>query len=586
MTTVGLLGRGAAIESVSAAVSDTDAETAAVDPDGVGGCEIAVAVGPSGEGDSEDATGTGDGRGLLGRAGARARETRTPLLAVELGGIGGRPVEGVSASVSGHAPGTACRSCLRRRVAAADPATDDGDCGPATARFAGAVAGRELASLLGGGESALLGGVIEVPHARRRVLPVPYCECASDGAGDGDDGSSAGDGLPRGHEARSLEESLSLAEVAFDERVGPVSAIGEAESFPVPYYLATLAATPFSDADAPDHAAGVGLDWDPAFMKALGEALERYSAAVYRDREFGTDPAAPIPPERFVAPEGYDPDVTRWCGAEHLSTGERVQVPAELVVFPPPERTVRPAITTGLGLGNGGSGAIRSGLYEVLERDATMLSWYSTYEPMGLAVDDEGYRTLRNRARSEGLEATALLCTQDVDVPVVAACVHREGEWPQFAAGSAADLDPGAAARDALAEALQNWLELRRMGETRANEEGGAIGTHAAFPASARAFVDPETTVPAAEIGPPEPPAEAAELDALVRRVEDAGLDAYASRLTPRDVESMGFEAARVLIPSAQPLFTGEPYFGERSRRVPESLGFEPDLDRPYHPFP
>jgi ribosomal protein S12 methylthiotransferase accessory factor len=582
VTTVGLLGEGVAMEAVRAALADTDAGAVAVDPAGVGGCDVAVAVGPSG---GEDA-----GEGLLERTGAQARKTHTPLVAVELGGVGGRPVEGVSASASGHAPGTACRACLRERVAAADPATDDGDCEAAAARFAGAVAGRELATLVGGGESALVGGVIEVPHARRRVLPVPYCEC---GAGDAEGGAGveagSGDGdagVPRHHEARSLEESISMAEVAFDERVGPISAIGEAESFPVPYYLATLAATPFSDADAPDHAAGVGIDWDPAFMKALGEALERYSAAVYRERAFETDPAAPIRPDRFVAPEGTDPEVTRWCGGEHLPTGDRVQLPAELVVFPPPERTIRPAITTGLGLGNGGVGALLSGLYEVLERDATMLSWYSTYEPMGLAVDDEGYRTLENRAKSEGLETTALVCTQDVDVPVVAACVHREGEWPRFAAGSAADLDPEAAARDALAEALQNWLELRRMGETRADEEHGAIGTHAAFPESTRAFVDPATTVPAAEIGPSEPPTGAAELDALVGRVDDAGLDTYASRITPRDVESMGFEAVRVLIPSAQPLFTGDPYFGERSRRVPESLGFEPDLDREYHPFP
>ena len=580
MTTVGVLGGGVAMESVRAAVADTDAESVAIDPAGVGGCDVAVAVGPSGGGDAE--------RGLLERAGTQARTTRTPLVVVELGGVGGRPVEGVSASVSGHTPGTACRACLRERVAAADPATDEGHCGAAAARFAGAVAGRELTTLLRGDESTLVGGVIEVPHARRRVLPVPYCECDGGDAGGAGDEPEGGDGAgaPRHHEPRSLEESLSVAEIAFDERVGPVSAIGEAESFPVPYYLATLAATPFSDADAPDHAAGVGIDWDPAFMKALGEALERYSAAIYRERAFETDPATPIRPDRFVAPEGTDPEVTRWCGGEHLPTGDRVQLPAELVVFPPPERTIRPPITTGLGLGNGGVGALLSGLYEVLERDATMLSWYSTYEPMGLAVDDEGYRTLQNRAKSEGLETTALVCTQDVDVPVVAACVHREGEWPRFAAGSAADLDPAAAARDALAEALQNWLELRRMGQTRAEKEHGAIGPHAAVLESTRAFVDPATTVPAAEIGPPEPPTGVAELDALVGRVDDAGLDAYASRVTPRDVESMGFEAVRVVIPSAQPLFTGEPYFGERSRRVPESLGFEPDLDRAHHPFP
>lgn len=582
MTTVGLLGEGGAIESVRAALADTDAEAVATASDGIGEYDVAVAVGASSD---ENA---GDERGLLGQAGTRASETQTPLFAVELGGIGGQPVTGVSASVSGHAPGTACRSCLRERVSAADPATDDGDCGPSTARFAGALAGRELAMLLDGGESALVGGVIEVPHAQRRVLPVPYCECNAGGEAGAESGTvdDGADGLRRSHEERSLEESISLAETAFDERVGPISAIGEAESFPVPYYLATLAATPFSDADAPDHAAGVGVDWDPAFIKALGEALERYSAAIYREREFETEPAAPISPDRFVAPEGSDLDVTRWCGAEHLRTGDRVQLPAELVVFPPPERTIRPPITTGLGLGNGSVGALRSGLYEVLERDATMLSWYSTYEPLGLAVDNETYRTLESRAKSEGLEATALVCTQDVDIPVVAACVHRESEWPRFAAGSAASLDPGAAASDALAEALQNWLELRRMGETRADEEHGAIGTHAAFPESARAFADPATTVPATEIGPPEPPTGAAELDRLLGAVDDAGLDVYASRLTPRDVESMGFEAVRVVVPAAQPLFTGEPYFGERLRRVPESLGFEPEFDRTYHPFP
>ena len=370
------------------------------------------------------------------------------------------------------------------------------------------------------------------------------------------------------------------------ERVGPIASVGEVESFPVPYYLATLSGTPFSDAAAPDHAAGVGLDWDPAFMKALGEALERYSAAMYRTAAFETAPESPIPPERFVDAEWMETDVTHWQEAEHLQTGEQVDVPASLTVFPPPERTIRPAITTGLGLGNGGVDSLCSGLYEVVERDAAMIAWYSTYEPMGLAVDDDGYGTLANRAKSEGLESTALLLTQDVDVPVVAACVHREGEWPRFAAGSSADLDPAAAARGALEEAIQNWLELRRLGSERASDEGGEIGFHAAFPESAREFVDPETTIPAETIGPPEVPTGRAELDQLASRIADAGLDAYAARLTPRDIEAMGFEAVRVVIPSAQPLFTGDPYFGERARTVPESLGFEPRLDRTYHPFP
>jgi ribosomal protein S12 methylthiotransferase accessory factor len=568
VTTVGLVGDGPAIEAVSSALSDVAAATTAVDPGAIAGADIAVVAAPVGHDAFDIAT-------------TAARASETPLLSLELGGVGGRPVAGVDAAVSGYAPGTACFDCLRGRIEAVAAETDDGDCPAATARFAGAVAGRELASLVAGGQSTLLGGVLEVPHAERRVLPLPYCDC-----GEGE--ATARGSVPRGPTERSLEESLSLAEGAFDARLGPVTEIGELESFPVPYYLATISATPFSDAEAPDHAAGVGADWDPAFMKALGEALERYSAAVYRTDEFVSAPDNPVAPDRFVQP-GESPAgsaIDYWHPAEDLATGEAVELPAELVVFPPPERHVRPPITTGLGLGNDGIEALLSGLYEVVERDAAMLSWYSSYEPLGLAVDDAGFETLAARAGSEGLEATALLLTQDVDVPVVAACVHREGEWPRFAAGMSADLDPEAAARGALEEAIQNWLELRRMGPDRASEESGAIGHYADFPEAARAFVAPETTVPADSVGPETAPDGEAELSALLERTNAAGLGAYGARLTPRDVASLGFEAVRVAVPAAQPLFTDDPYFGERARTVPDSLGFSFEPDRPHHPFP
>jgi ribosomal protein S12 methylthiotransferase accessory factor len=129
-------------------------------------------------------------------------------------------------------------------------------------------------------------------------------------------------------------------------------------------------------------------------------------------------------------------------------------------------------------------------------------------------------------------------------------------------------------------------MELRAMGPETAREEEAAIGEYASFPRAAREYVTTEASVPAADVGPAPVPTGEAELEALVGRVTDAGLDPYASRLTPPDVERLGFEAVRVLVPSAQPLFTGEPFFGERARTVPESLGYEPRLDREYHPFP
>jgi ribosomal protein S12 methylthiotransferase accessory factor len=167
----------------------------------------------------------------------------------------------------------------------------------------------------------------------------------------------------------------------------------------------------------------------------------------------------------------------------------------------------------------------------------------------------------------------------------VAVAVHGE-EWPQFALGSGANLDVASAARSALAEALQNWMELRGMGREAAADASGAIGRYADFPEAAERFVDTEGGIPAASVGPDDVPSGEEELEEVLDRIDEAGLHAYATRTTTRDVDALGFEAVRAVIPEAQPLFFGEAVFGERAETVPEAMGFEPRLDREHHPFP
>jgi len=588
--TVGLVGSGPAVDAVEAALADVAVETAATDPERVGLTDFAVVVADAG---SE----------TFAVANAAAREAGVPWLAVERGGVGGRVLPDVDAAVSGFAPGTACYECLRTRVHAnLDEEDEDGsqsgdDAGSnpdrATERFAGALAGREAAELLAGGESAVLGGVMEVPHAERRLSAVPGCPTCGDDSGPA--GHDRDPSLDREYVDIDLDDALARAEQAVDERVGLVSTVGEAESFPAPYYLANLADTEgFSDAAAAEQAAGVAVDWNEALMKALGEGLERYAAGVYRESSFrsarASDLDSAVSPEAFVRPDDWSTpdadDPLSWVEGRNPRTGESVHLLAEFVHFPPPDVGHKPSITTGLGLGNSTVEALLSGLYEVLERDATMLAWYSTFDPLELSVESDRFDALRARARALDLDVTALLVTQDVDVPVVAVAVHRETEWPKFAVGSDADLDPDAAAASALAEALQNWMELRSMGEDDAVDADGAIGRYADFPDPAREFVDAETAVPSASVGPADPPDGAAELDAVLDRLADADLSAYAARLTPRDVDALGFEAVRAVIPAAQPLFTGDSFFGARARRVPSELGFEFRPDREHHPYP
>ncbi|WP_227354464.1 YcaO-like family protein [Haladaptatus salinisoli] len=571
---LGVVGTGPAADAVVAALAD-DTVTE-LGPDDVGDVDFAVVVG-----------------GVGSNVFTRANRSGTPWLAVELGGVGGHALPDVDAAVSGFAPGTACFECLRSRVASnldgdadgvADPTdAESPDANEATERLAGALAGREAAMLRSGGESAALGGVVELPYAERRLLPVPGCSAC----GDARDRTLGID-----HAERPLDDAVARAEIALDERIGVVRSLGEVASFPVPYYLATTCdTTGFSDARAAEKAAGVSAEWDEALMKALGEAMERYCAGVYRESEFAAARSAElgdaVPPTAFVRPRGWaEPgnDELPWAAGRNLATGEPVHLPAEFVHFPPPTRRFKPPITTGLGLGNSTTEALLSGLYEVIERDATMLAWYSTFEPLGLRVDDAGFETLVTRARAESLDVTVLLVTQDVDVPVVAAAVHRDGDWPRFALGSGANLDPDAAARSALAEALQNWTELKLMGREEAGDAEGAIADYADFPEAARGFVTPETTIPSASVEDAVPDG-VAELETVVSRASEA-FDVYGARLTTRDVESLGFEAVRVLAPEAQPLFTGEPFFGERARTVPAELGFEPRPDREAHPYP
>ncbi|WP_224449469.1 YcaO-like family protein [Haloprofundus salilacus] len=575
----GLVGSGPAAESVRAAFADIDAQVSETTPGGLADFALGVVVAPAGS-----------------DAFAQANDVANRWVAVEIGGVGGHPLSALDASVSVFAADSGCFRCLRARVASNlddDEAADRPHGDRAAVRLAGAVAGRRAVALLS--SESLAGTVVEVPGPEREFHPVPGCECHASGPSN----AARDQTFALDHRDADLDDSLARAERALDDRVGIVRTVGERESFPVPYYFAQTAdTTVFSDARAAEFAAGVDADWNPAFMKALGEALERYCAGVYRNGEFvtasETNRANPVSPRRFVRPDGWETagrdESIPWAEGVDLDSRERVSLPAEFVQFPPPTERHKPAITTGLGLGNSTVEACLSGLYETLERDATMLAWYSTFDPLELVVDDEGFETLVGRARAESLSVTPLLVTQDVDVPVVAVAVHRGGEieeatWPQFAVGSGANLDAAAAARSALAEALQNWTELRAMGPERAAGESGAIGEYADFPRAARRFVDSTGRVRAADVGTAELSG-TEELETVVSRASAAGLGTYAARVTTPDVAALGFEAVRVVVPEAQPLFTGEAFFGERARRVPADLGFEPRLDAPFHPYP
>ena len=138
------------------------------------------------------------------------------VVLVEVGGVGGRPVDDLDAAVSIFGRDALRFDDLRQRVAA----TTDADGSPSgdrsAVRFAGAVAGRRAVALLSGNRS-VAGTVVEVAGAgvtaERRLLPVPTPE-------------ERDRTLRRDHRDVRIYDALSRAERALDERIGPIEPAG------------------------------------------------------------------------------------------------------------------------------------------------------------------------------------------------------------------------------------------------------------------------------------------------------------------------------------------------------------------------
>lgn len=559
-----LVGDGPAIETAAVLLEDIDAAVQQGSPEDLAAAPAGIVAGASGA-DVFD----------------RVQTDTTYWIGVEVGGLGSVPLTGVDASVAGFGPKTGCYSCLRRRVEANDPQTAAQPRGSRhAARLAGARAAFELIDLLTGTDR-ISGAAVTIPGGRHRFLPTPGCRCQP----------TPDDELPVDVDERGLEAAVEAAETAIDPRTGVIAELGEADSFPAPYYLAQLASNAgFSDGTTATQAAGVAVDWNPALMKAVGEAFERYAAGTFQTDAMKRAPVtafgSAVGPSAFPGGPAEQPaGELLWERGTALATGTQTWLPADAVRFPQPGATTLPAITTGLATASSTGEAVYRGGMEVIERDAAMIDWYSTGTAPAVVTDDPVVETLTQRAASVGLSVQFRVLTQDIPVPVVAAQLTRD-HWPNVAVAAAADLDGATATRSALAEAIQNWMELRAMGPEEAKDHSGAVGHYAARPPEIEWFFETEGAVEATALGEESPSGRENQIEWTVDQLATHGLSAYGARLTTVDLETLGFEVVRVVVPGAQPLFVDEPIFSDRADAVPPTQDATPKRDRPHHPYP
>jgi ribosomal protein S12 methylthiotransferase accessory factor len=241
------------------------------------------------------------------------------------------------------------------------------------------------------------------------------------------------------------------------------------------------------------HGAGCGLSRTAALASAVGEALERYSAArcctpeaiQARVGEFG---GQGIGPQRFVLyteVQYAEPDfhfhrmdentVLHWVEGWSWTHARPAYLPTCFVYqgrcgAEGGRACYFHTVSTGLACSATAETAILAGLLEVIERDAIMIAWLNGLElprmiPLtGDSVLDELYR----RAAQKQIRVTVLDATTDVGVPVRIALVENgTGDAVECAVGMAARSDPIEAHRKALLEALHTLNYLHQLQQRR-----------------------------------------------------------------------------------------------------------------------
>jgi ribosomal protein S12 methylthiotransferase accessory factor len=429
---------------------------------------------------------------------------------------------------------------------------------------------------------------------------------------------------------------LERARAGYLGRAGLIGAVKQILRAPGEPRLHSVTALPantavYTHGNLIGQANAAGFTLEHAMQCAIGECLERYSCLHYDadrlvratqqalgDDAIGFDEFGVYAGWQYDAPgwpfARFRPDVpVSWVEGKSWLTGRRRFVPACLVYVPyrPRERAdlLALSVSSGQACHPDLEQAVLTGLYEVVERDAFMISWLRRLPlPRVLYQDDAVLGPLwRRHFADDQLEYHLFDMTLDVALPTYLCLVEgRTARGPMFGMGAATRIAHRDAAAKALLEAGQDliWCRdlVRRDPGWRLAPGGANIRE---FQDHVRLYCEPEMAAelafltdsprrralpaPDADRAPPARPA----LEHALRCLDAQGLDCVVVDTTAADVAAAGFHAPKVIIPGLVMLTADhrlQALGSPRLRTVPAKLGIEalalPGLNPTPHPFP
>lgn len=348
--------------------------------------------------------------------------------------------------------------------------------------------------------------------------------------------------------------------------------------------------------EQPEIGSGKGLSSIEAMVGAAGEAIERYSASRYRkDDMFRASlndlQADALDPRRLCLYDEtqydepgfpfarFDPDLPiEWTTGHWLDSGKKVWVPALPTYFNfrvRPQELFCQVSSNGLAAGADLEDASLRAIFELVERDAFVITWLSQRTGRKVVLDDsldvrvhEVVRQLEERGASIEL----YLLDAGIFIPTVACLGFGDGQrWPGVTVALGAHLNLHTAVRKAILEQGHVGPYIRRLmlsGEhsiPARPEEVRTLTDHALYYAPAeraqvlnflRSSEDPTFLAEMEE-------AQDVSLRSCVERLTAANIRVAIADVTSPDIAASPFRVVRALGTDIQQI-----HFGFKLRRL------------------
>ena len=360
--------------------------------------------------------------------------------------------------------------------------------------------------------------------------------------------------------------------------------------------MSTFSAGEFDPRSMGQVGSGKGLDEISAHISAIGEAIERYSAARFRMADFkyaslGELSGDYVDPEKLVLYSKkqygtpnfpFSPwrakQKIHWARGEWLGTQKPVWVPALVSYFnfsAPHEEQFSQVSSNGLAAGQDNEDAAVRATYELIERDAMMLTWYAQLPCQRLSMDSQyrgKMRLLIDDITARGIQLELYLLDVGIHVPTVVCLGIGDGiTTPAVSVALATHGDIQVAMRKALLEqghVMPYLCHLMSSGHKVPREvhEVQSLEDHAAYYFSTDKIpaFDFMRQPASMAIDPGQwPHPMVAGSDDLRQRLQAAGVDVAIVDVTSPDVARSPFRVARAVGVHMQPI-----HFGEQFKRV------------------